>query len=375
MGVHFPPGQVARFESGLPTPMLPPPVPLTLSEAQRAELDPYLPEERSSFLMEGPLPQGLIQELRELPLEELLPHVTLTYAQSLDSQISLHPGVRTTLSGNETKAMTHYLRARHDAILIGVGTARADNPGLNTRFSYDGERVVGLAQQPRPIILDPSKRWRDDLCTNLFERAVSGQGRAPWWAISRNPEFLIPQTPEEQLEDEVRMRRIEAIGGQCLVAGDYRSPGEGVDWAAILRGLGESGIRSVMIEGGATVINDLLRTSNQAFIGTLIITIAPTFLGSGGVVVSPLRSVSDANEAILTDVKWLPYGQDAVMAWKRRRERQQEPSGPPRPRQSHAVRNGDSTIHEGDLYPTVIAASSGSEVMASGALQGDPGKS
>src|ERR1700760_2352675 len=85
---------------------------------------------------------------------------TLTYACSLDSQIALAPGTQTALSGPESKAMTHYLRSRHDAILIGEGTMRADNPGLNCRIEgvggYGGE---GLEGQPRPIVLDPNLRW------------------------------------------------------------------------------------------------------------------------------------------------------------------------------------------------------------------------
>src|SRR4051812_7789929 len=84
------------------------------------------------------------------------PHVTLTFATSLDSQLSLAPGVRTTLSGPRSKAMTHYLRSKHDAILVGVGTAIADDPGLNCRLhgvgGYGGQ---GLEGQPRPLILDP----------------------------------------------------------------------------------------------------------------------------------------------------------------------------------------------------------------------------
>ncbi|KAJ6000142.1 hypothetical protein N7481_000551 [Penicillium waksmanii] len=62
------------------------------------------------------------------------PHVTLSYASSMDSKISLRAGMQTVLSGPEAKLMTHYLRSRHDAILIGVGTVLADNPGLNCRL-------------------------------------------------------------------------------------------------------------------------------------------------------------------------------------------------------------------------------------------------
>jgi 2,5-diamino-6-(ribosylamino)-4(3H)-pyrimidinone 5'-phosphate reductase len=69
--------------------------------------------------------------------------LTLTYAQSLDGQIALSPGTQTALSGQETKAMTHYLRYKHEGILVGVGTAEADDPGLNCRFD-----ATNLNQEP-----------------------------------------------------------------------------------------------------------------------------------------------------------------------------------------------------------------------------------
>ncbi len=77
---------------------------------QAARLEPYLPEADDDRLIR--------------------PWVLLTYAASLDGEIAAAPGVRTTLSGMESKAMTHYLRTRHDAICVGVGTAEADDPGL-----------------------------------------------------------------------------------------------------------------------------------------------------------------------------------------------------------------------------------------------------
>ena len=87
-----------------------------------------------------------------------LPHLTLTYAMSLDCKISLARGAQTALSGSRTRAMTHYLRSRHDAILIGVGTAEADDPSLNCRFSADGVNKLDLEKQPILVILDPNGR-------------------------------------------------------------------------------------------------------------------------------------------------------------------------------------------------------------------------
>ena len=77
--------------------------------------------------------------------DDTLPFVTLTFATSLDSALSLAPGTQTALSGPQSKAMTHFLRSEHDAIMVGVGTAVADNPSLNCRLDgvggYGGDGV------------------------------------------------------------------------------------------------------------------------------------------------------------------------------------------------------------------------------------------
>lgn len=273
------------------------PEPLLFSAKHQVQLSAYLPPSRITYLEENASSQTL-------PSSELqLPHVTLTYATSLDSQISLQPGIQTILSGPETKAMTHYLRSQHDAILVGAGTAEADNPGLNSRFSELGDSVIGLDRQPRPFILDPGKRLKLQMTPKLTENARMGIGRAAWWIIGDDT----TKTPES---GELHAQQ------NLIMAGHYNGSEHGVDWKTILTNLAATGVRSIMIEGGATVINDLLREKNQKFISSIIVTIAPTYLGSGGVVVSPPRSDAQKNEARLGDVKWLPFGQDVVMAGK-----------------------------------------------------------
>ena len=60
------------------------------------------------------------------------PLVTLTFAQSLDAKIAGRDSQQLALSGRESMLMTHWLRSKHDAILIGIGTALNDDPQLNS---------------------------------------------------------------------------------------------------------------------------------------------------------------------------------------------------------------------------------------------------
>ncbi len=76
----------------------------------------------------------------------------------------------------------------------------------------------------------------------------------------------------------------------------------------------------MMIEGGSAVINSLLEPAYQPLIDSVIVTIAPTWLGQGGVVVSPKRNFDEGGEPIpaarLTGVMWYPLGEDVVLCGK-----------------------------------------------------------
>ena len=75
------------------------------------------------------------------------PHVTLKLGLSLDGQIALADGASRWITGPQARAHAHMERARHDAILVGGGTLRADAPRLDVR-------IAGLeGRSPRRILL------------------------------------------------------------------------------------------------------------------------------------------------------------------------------------------------------------------------------
>lgn len=232
------------------------------------------------------------------------PFVTLTFATSLDSQLSIAPGVQTALSGPQSKSMTHFLRSKHGAILIGVGTAVADNPSLNCRIEgvggYGGEGLVG---QPRPIVVDPQGRWQFSEESKVLKLASEGKGKAP---------FII--THVEPSDD--RRAILENVGGKFLVLGSAPKHGSetGSLWNMILDALREQGIQSVMIEGGGFVINDLLGPGPAySLVDSVIVTIAPVWLGKGGVQVCPDGGSERLPVTRLKDVRWIPLGEDVVL--------------------------------------------------------------
>lgn len=208
------------------------------------------------------------------------PFVTLTYAQSLDSRISKGKGIRTTISHPETKTMTHYLRYHHDGILIGSGTVLADDPGLNCKYGSE----QGYSHSPRPIVLDSRQQWKFK-GSKMEDLYLNHQGKAPL--------VVVPEIPTER-EDNV-----------TYLVCPYESPSR-VDWDALLSKLhDEFDMKSIMVEGGATVINDLLL--KPTLVDALVITIGSRFLGRSGVEVSPIQSTE------LESVEWWRGTADAVL--------------------------------------------------------------
>jgi 2,5-diamino-6-(ribosylamino)-4(3H)-pyrimidinone 5'-phosphate reductase len=223
------------------------------------------------------------------------PFITLTYATSLDSHLSLAPGVQTALSGPSSKALTHYLRTQHVAILIGASTAIADNPGLNSRLPS-----TPLSAQPRPIILDPHFRWNFPRDARVLKTAREGNGKAPYILISR-----------DSLCDDPRVSWLEEAGGKVVKLDP--PPPSGWGWDYLLGTLLTLGIESVMVEGGGRVINELLRRENLEFVDSVVVTVAPVYLGRGGVNVSP--EGKDGEAAVrFRDAEWTVLGRDVVMA-------------------------------------------------------------
>ncbi|KAF4345330.1 riboflavin biosynthesis domain protein [Fusarium beomiforme] len=239
------------------------------------------------------------------PPEISRPFVTLTFATSLDSSLSLAPGVRTRLSGPDSKAMTHYLRSRHDAILIGVSTLLADAPALNCR-------ITGAASQPRPIVIDPHLRWTPSNYDKVLEVSRLGNGLAP---------FVLTGVESQNLPAE-SVALLERHGGKYIHVPATSIINERMrfDWHDVFKALCHEGLASVMVEGGGQIINSLLNPRYHALVDSVIVTIAPTWLGQGGVVVSPDRLQDSAGVPIpaarLSNVLWHPFGEDVVLCGK-----------------------------------------------------------
>jgi GTP cyclohydrolase II len=208
------------------------------------------------------------------------PFVTVSYAQSLDGSISDVPGKTLRLSNLQSQTLTHHIRARHDAILVGINTILVDDPQLTVRL-VDGE-------DPIPVILDSFLRLPLDARV-LRER----HGRP----------IIVATLADTCGKKEAELR---AAGVQIL-----RLPAsfDGlVDLPALLSRLNMEGIARLMVEGGGRIITSFL-TGHLA--NHLIMTICPVLVGG----VRALNSCVPASAPMpfISNVDYFPLGGDLIM--------------------------------------------------------------
>ncbi|CAO1638463.1 unnamed protein product [Sympodiomycopsis kandeliae] len=224
------------------------------------------------------------------------PNVTLTFAQTIDGCISGVGGQQLILSGQESMAMTHVLRTLHDGILVGIGTVLNDDPRLSARLI---PHSIPVSDQPRPIILDSS--LRTPLSCKLITNFLNGTGRQPL--------ILTTETSDDDVDKSSRMNSLITKGSVGIV------PLPSLDWPSILSELHTKvGIKNLMVEGGAGVIESLLLS--QHLINSLIITVSPTFAGSQGTKYQSVSWQGQQDKSLNVHKKQF-FGQDSVWWWRR----------------------------------------------------------
>lgn len=179
--------------------------------------------------------------------ENRTPFVTLTYAQSLDGSIAAERGRPLSLSNPHSQALTHELRAAHDAVLVGINTVLSDDPQLTVRLAS--------GRSPQPIVLD-------------------GRLRFPHWARLLREPCVPPIIATTTVACAVREGRLHEAGARVIRLPSRRNGF--VNLRSLLTCLYEFGVRSLMVEGGSRVITNFL---SSEMVDQLIITIVPQVVG------------------------------------------------------------------------------------------------
>lgn len=195
----------------------------TLAELQRAGVE----------IIEGVLAEEA-HILNEIYLKEAStrrPFVNLLTAMSLDGKIATRLQDSTGITGPESHEFVQNLRARYDAVMVGINTILQDNPMLNCKILRGCD--------PWRIIVDTEAKT--PLNSKIFLRSDPEEPRPPVLiAISYGAH-------------EDRLRSLRLAGAEILHCPDENSEQPRVDLSRLMQILNKRGITSVLIEGGATL--------------------------------------------------------------------------------------------------------------------------
>jgi diaminohydroxyphosphoribosylaminopyrimidine deaminase/5-amino-6-(5-phosphoribosylamino)uracil reductase len=179
-----------------------------------------------------------------------LPLVTLKLAASLDGRIATASGESRWITGEDSRRFAHRLRNQHDAVLVGAETVIRDDPELTCRLRG--------GRNPLRVVLDGRLRLP------LRARVLTNTASAATLVVA------------DRQAAAAKVRQVEARGAEVL-----RLPAQAgrVSMPRLLRALGQRGITSVLIEGGATVAAAALAAR---VVDRVVIFYAPMFIGADG---------------------------------------------------------------------------------------------
>ncbi|EAQ01955.1 riboflavin biosynthesis protein RibD [Pseudooceanicola batsensis HTCC2597] len=217
------------------------------------------------------------------------PLVTLKLASSFDGRIATATGDSRWITGAEARRAVHAMRMRHDAVMVGAGTARADDPSLTVRD-------MGATRQPVRIVV--SRR----LDLPLMSRLARTAKEVPVW-LCHGPDA-----------DPALHRTWADLGARlfaCDVAGGHLDP------RSVLGALGEAGLTRVFCEGGGALAASLL---NADLVDTLIGMTAGVAIGAEGQPALGALGLARLAEAPRFDLaEARPLGGDVMHVWERSR--------------------------------------------------------
>lgn len=213
--------------------------------------------------------QSVTAEARELldcltPLASRPAWVVAQLGQSMDGRIATESGHSHYINGHESLVHLHRLRALVDAVVVGAGTASADNPQLTVRH------VSGT--HPARVVLDPRGRIPSDL-------ALLNTDSAPTLHI-------VGADVRSKLQATTSLAHVERCVLPLNASGQF-NPHDVVNLLA------EKGLPRVLIEGGGITVSQFIEAGA---VDRLHLLVAPLLIGSGrpGLQMTPIETLESA---------------------------------------------------------------------------------
>lgn len=214
-----------------------------------------------------------------------LPFVTLKLATTLDGRIATATGESRWITGPASRRAVHTMRLSHDAVLIGSGTARADDPDLTVR-------ELGASHQPIRIVMD--SRLGHSPHSRLGQTAKT----SPVWLLHG------ADAPQENRD---------AWAGQGATLLEIASENGHISPRTALQTLAAQGLTRIFCEGGGTLAAALIRAH---LVDDLALFTAGALIGADGqpsLAALNLQALKDAPRLTLCETKTI--GPDAYSLW------------------------------------------------------------
>ena len=204
------------------------------------------------------------------------PHVRFKSAMTLDGKVATRTGDSKWISGEASRLLSHHWRAESDAVVVGIGTALADDPQLTARI--DGE-----PRQPRRVVFDSEGRLP------LDSQLVRGAPGLPLTVV-------VGRAASRLATDA-----LEAAGADVIVATGENEPAR---VRSALDQLGQSGVTSILLEGGPRLAGAFLDAGE---VDEIRLFVAPVVVG-GSNARDPLEGegverIAEATRALELDVE------------------------------------------------------------------------
>lgn len=215
------------------------------------------------------------------------PFLTLKLAQSFDGRIATGTGESQWITGGDARRAVHAMRSRHDAVMVGGGTARKDDPSLTVRD-------LGITHQPARVVV--SRRLDLPLMGQL---ARTAKDIPLILCHGADADGMLVQT----------WRDLGAIMLPC------RTSGAQLDPADIMHQLGSYGLTRVFCEGGGALAASLLE---RDLVDDLVGFTAGVVIGAEGlpgIGAMGVARLSEAPRFVLRSTRVI--GADVLQVWTR----------------------------------------------------------
>jgi diaminohydroxyphosphoribosylaminopyrimidine deaminase/5-amino-6-(5-phosphoribosylamino)uracil reductase len=194
-----------------------------------------------------------------------LPYVTYKCAMTLDGNIATITGESRWISCEDSRKYVHRMRARSDAVMVGVDTVIADNPHLTVRH------VRG--KNPLRVIVDTRLRTPESVIV-LSDKLSS--------------KTIIATT---EINPRVHLRYLKQ-GATIIICEELDSR---VSMKDLLQKLGAMGVQSIMLEGGSRLAGDMLQ---HDLLDELVFFVAPKIIGNNGFAPFTLQGITSMDQAL-----------------------------------------------------------------------------